>query len=69
MRHKYAPSPGWLRGHAVLALLQRAARAQRRHIGEIAFAWGFNDLSHFGRVFREHFGMSPRDWRHSKMPN
>jgi AraC-like DNA-binding protein len=40
-----------------------------RHIGEIAFAWGFNDLSHFGRVFREHFGMSPRDWRQSKMPN
>ena len=40
-----------------------------RHIGEIAFAWGFGDLSHFGRVFREHFGMSPRDWRQSKLPN
>jgi AraC-like DNA-binding protein len=37
-----------------------------RHVGEIAFAWGFNDLSHFGRVFREHFGMSPRDWRHGR---
>lgn len=36
-----------------------------RHVGEIAFAWGFNDLSHFGRVFREHFGMSPRDYRQS----
>jgi AraC-like DNA-binding protein len=40
-----------------------------RHIGEIAFAWGFGDVSHFGRVFREHFGMSPRDWRQSKLPN
>ena len=40
-----------------------------RHVGEIAFAWGFNDLSHFGRVFREHFGASPRDWRHGKQPN
>jgi AraC-like DNA-binding protein len=40
-----------------------------RHIGEIAFAWGFCDLSHFGRVFREHFGMSPRDWRQGKLPN
>lgn len=39
-----------------------------RHIGEIALAWGFNDLSHFGRVFREHFGMSPRDFRHSRPP-
>ncbi|MCK1311923.1 helix-turn-helix domain-containing protein [Bradyrhizobium sp. 23] len=37
-----------------------------RHISEIAFAWGFNDLSHFGRVFREHFGMSPRDFRQSQ---
>lgn len=38
-----------------------------RHISEIAFAWGFNDVSHFGRVFREHFGMSPRDFRQSQM--
>ena len=38
-----------------------------RHVSEIAFAWGFNDLSHFGRVFREHYGASPRDWRHGKL--
>ncbi|WP_371764092.1 helix-turn-helix domain-containing protein [Massilia sp.] len=35
----------------------------------MAFAWGFNDLSHFGRVFREQYGMSPRDWRQSQRPN
>lgn len=40
-----------------------------RHVSEIAFAWGFNDLSHFGRVFREQYGMSPRDWRHDKLPH
>lgn len=40
-----------------------------RHISEIAFAWGFNDLSHFGRVFREHFGMSPREFRQSQLPH
>lgn len=38
-----------------------------RRIGEIAFAWGFNDLSHFGRAFRGHFGMSPRDFRQSRL--
>jgi AraC-like DNA-binding protein len=38
-----------------------------RQIGEIAFAWGFNDLSHFGRVFREHYGVSPRAWRQNKL--
>ncbi|MFX6334905.1 helix-turn-helix domain-containing protein [Acinetobacter baumannii] len=26
-------------------------------------SWGFNDLSHFGRVFRAQFGLSPREWR------
>lgn len=40
-----------------------------RHVSEIAFAWGFNDLSHFGRVFREHFGMSPRGFRQSQLPH
>ena len=36
-----------------------------RQISDIAFSWGFNDLSHFGRVFREQFGLSPREWRRS----
>ncbi|MEW6642799.1 MAG: helix-turn-helix domain-containing protein [Pseudomonadota bacterium] len=44
-----------------------ASRVQsHRQIGEIAFAWGFNDLSHFGRAFREHYGLSPRAWRASR---
>jgi AraC-like DNA-binding protein len=34
-----------------------------RHIGEIAFAWGFNDLAHFSRIFKQRFGVSPREWR------
>lgn len=32
-------------------------------ISELAFAWGFNDLSHFSRVFREFYGVSPKEWR------
>ncbi|RED32627.1 AraC family transcriptional regulator [Rhodopseudomonas thermotolerans] len=43
-----------------------APRLAGRRIGEIAFAWGFNDLSHFGRVFRERYGVSPRDYRHGR---
>jgi len=34
-----------------------------RTITEIAFQNGFNDASHFGRVFREHFGCTPREYR------
>lgn len=34
-----------------------------RSIGEIAFYWGFNDVAHFSRAFRQRFGQSPRDFR------
>jgi AraC-like DNA-binding protein len=34
-----------------------------RSIGEIAFAWGFSDLSHFTRRFKAVFGSTPRDHR------
>lgn len=43
-------------------LLSNSAQANR-HIGDIAFAWGFNDLAHFSRSFKNRFGLSPRDWR------
>ncbi|NTE88363.1 helix-turn-helix domain-containing protein [Agrobacterium rubi] len=32
-------------------------------VGEIAFRWGFNDLSHFSRSFRNQFGVAPREYR------
>jgi AraC-like DNA-binding protein len=49
--------------------LERARRAlenpsqARRSIGEIAFAWGFSDLSHFVRRFRFTYGLTPGDYR------
>jgi AraC-like DNA-binding protein len=52
--------------------MQRLERCKRdlsdpahaaRHVGDIAFAWGFNDLAHFSRVFKQRFGTSPREWR------
>lgn len=35
-------------------------------ITEIAFGWGFNNTTHFARVFRNHYGMSPRDFRNAE---
>jgi AraC-like DNA-binding protein len=32
-------------------------------IAEIAFAAGFNDISHFNRLFKRCHGLSPRDFR------
>jgi AraC-like DNA-binding protein len=37
----------------------------KRSISEIAFAWGFNDATTFGRAFRAAFGVTPRDYRRS----
>lgn len=34
-----------------------------RRISDIAFRWGFNDLSHFSKGFRQLYGCSPRAYR------
>lgn len=33
------------------------------NISEIAYRWGFNDLSHFNKAFRARFDQTPREWR------
>jgi AraC-like DNA-binding protein len=38
------------------------------NISEIAYLWGFNDLSHFNRSFRARFGGTPAEWRNSLEP-
>lgn len=39
------------------------ARADGGTVTEIALRWGFNDLSHFSRTFRQRFGKTPREYR------
>jgi AraC-like DNA-binding protein len=34
-----------------------------RTIGEIAYAWGFSDLTHFGRRFKRTYGVLPSEFR------
>jgi AraC family transcriptional activator of tynA and feaB len=43
-----------------------ALRDKNQHsvnISEIAYRWGFNDLSHFNKSFRVRFDQTPTDWR------
>jgi AraC-like DNA-binding protein len=42
--------------------LEDSAQAHRM-IGEIAFGWGFSDLSHFARRFRAAYGLRPSECR------
>ncbi|MBK9575904.1 MAG: helix-turn-helix transcriptional regulator [Fibrobacteres bacterium] len=44
----------------------RLLRESQANISEIAFAVGFQNLSHFGRAFREKFGVSPSEFRAGK---
>lgn len=42
---------------------------QTRSISEIAYAWGFNNMSHFSRAFKAEFGITPREWRQNARGN
>jgi AraC-like DNA-binding protein len=43
-----------------------SSAAAGRPITSIAMAWGFSNLSHFSRVFREHCGMSASEYRQQR---
>jgi AraC-like DNA-binding protein len=53
--------------HCRLALGSPQFRGQT--IAEIAYRSGFGDISHFSRLFRSRFGMSPREYRANGEPN
>ena len=48
------------------AKLLAMPEAFHRSVTEIAFACGFNDASHFGRVFAAKMHMTPSQWRQRK---
>jgi AraC family transcriptional activator of tynA and feaB len=41
----------------------RDPHQQSGSISDIAYRWGFNDLSHFNKTFRARFGMAPSEMR------
>lgn len=36
-------------------------------ISDVALRWGFNDVSHFSKTFRQRFGTTPRDFRRERV--
>lgn len=61
-----------LADYILRARLQKCAQALRssasrpRTVGDIAFYWGFNNLSHFSRSFRHYFGCTPSTYRQNE---
>jgi AraC-like DNA-binding protein len=37
-----------------------------RTLSEIAYSWGFSDMTHFGRKFRATYGLLPSEYRRSR---
>ena len=73
-RHLYNAFAG--EGESIAGYIQRvrlqacvrdlqAAGPHGRPITDIAMSWGFGNLSHFSRVFREHTGASPSEFRNT----
>lgn len=73
-RHLYNAFAG--EGESIAAYIQRLrlqacirdlqqASPHARPITDIAMSWGFGNPSHFSRVFRDHTGMSPSEFRAS----
>jgi AraC family transcriptional regulator, positive regulator of tynA and feaB len=42
--------------------LEDPSQAHRK-VSEIAYGWGFSDMTHFGRSFRATFGSLPSEYR------
>lgn len=58
----------WMLEHRLEAC-RAALRDQNQralNISEIAYRWGFNDLSHFNKTFRMRFDMAPSEWRNGQ---
>lgn len=55
----------WILENRLLAC-QRAVEDPRHAsftISQIAYGWGFNDLSNFSKAFKARFGVSPTEYR------
>lgn len=55
----------WIRSHRLAECRRELAgpNARLRTIAATGRRWGFVDATHFSRVFKQAYGMSPRSWR------
>lgn len=47
-----------------IKVAEKLLKQSKLTISEISFKLGFNDVSHFNKIIKKHFGMSPRQFRY-----
>ncbi len=59
----------WVRAERLARCRRELADPALRHrsIAQVAQSWGFGDMTHFSRSFREIFGVSPRGYRQASL--
>ncbi|MBC6995462.1 helix-turn-helix domain-containing protein [Lewinella lacunae] len=62
-------SPSRLINQFRLEAAARRLRSSNDPVSDIAYACGFQDPSYFGRKFREHYGVSPKEYREGTAKN
>ncbi|MFC9943167.1 AraC-like ligand-binding domain-containing protein [Streptomyces pratensis] len=61
----------WIRSHRLAECKRELAgpRGRARTVAAVGRSWGFVDASHFGKVFKQAYGVSPRAWRDGNHPS
>ena len=59
----YQTTPGKWLTQKRLEYAKRLLNTSNRNVNEIAFDSGFENLSHFSRIFKEKYGISPLQYR------
>ncbi|WAX77431.1 helix-turn-helix domain-containing protein [Streptomyces sp. KMM 9044] len=60
----------WIRSHRLAECRRELAgpNGRLRTIAAVGRSWGFVDATHFSKVFRQAYGVSPRAWRDQNHP-
>ncbi|MFS8200907.1 helix-turn-helix domain-containing protein [Streptomyces sp. CWNU-52B] len=60
----------WIRTHRLAECRRELAgpNSRLRTIAAIGRSWGFLDATHFSKVFKQTYGISPRGWRDQNRP-
>ncbi|MFE5243359.1 MULTISPECIES: helix-turn-helix domain-containing protein [unclassified Streptomyces] len=60
----------WIRSHRLAECKRELAgpEGRARTIAAVGRSWGFVDATHFSKVFKQAYGISPRAWRDANHP-